>query len=148
MRRAVRAIVLRNDALLVMHRNKFGQSYYTLVGGGIRSGESPEQAVLREVHEESSISVGSPRLVFVEAGGEPFGPQYIYLCEYQSGEAALPPQSEEAKIHALGSNLYTPAWLPVVQLPGVALVTTPLKAAIIHSLQHGFPDHPVEIRPK
>ena len=44
MRTAVRAIVIKDQSLLVMHRNKFGQEFYALVGGGVDYGESAEQA--------------------------------------------------------------------------------------------------------
>lgn len=146
MRRAVRAIVVKDDALLVMHRNKFGQQYYALVGGAIKPGERPEQAVLREVREETSLQVTSPRLVIVEEAGDPFGTQLIYVCHYQGGEVALPPHSEEAKIHAMGQNLYTPGWLPVRQLPDVPFVTEKLKQTLINGLVRGFADQPIEIR--
>jgi 8-oxo-dGTP diphosphatase len=142
MRKAARAIVVKDDALLVMHRNKFGEQYYALVGGAIKPGESAEQAALREVREETSLAIANPRLVFIEQPGEPFGTQYIFLCDYQTGAVALPPESEEAKIHALGSNLYEPMWLPVKQLPDVPFLSTNLKRAIVHGLLRGFPQQP------
>ncbi len=143
MRKAVRVIVVKDDALLVMHRNKFGQQYYTLVGGAIKPNESPLMAIDREVREETSLLVTNPRFVFMEEAGEPYGTQYVYLCEYTGGDAMLDPDSDEAKIHALGSNLYTPTWLPVRELPNVPFVSGSLQNAIIHGLLHGFPDKPM-----
>jgi 8-oxo-dGTP diphosphatase len=143
MRKAVRAIVIRNDALLVMHRNKFGEEYYTLIGGGIDHGETAEQSLLREIAEETGIVVASPRLVFVEEAGDPYGPQYIYVCEYQSGEPALAPHSEEAKIHALGQNLYTPMWLSLKDLPHVRFLSETLKKHILKALEReAWPERP------
>ena len=66
MRKAVRVIMLRDNNMLAMHRNKFGQQYYALVGGGIDSGETPEQALVREVKEETSLNISRYRMVFVE----------------------------------------------------------------------------------
>ncbi len=142
MRKAVRAIVIHDNQLLVMHRNKFGQEYYTLIGGGIDPGESPEQALLREVHEESGLRISNPRLVYVEEAGDPFGTQYIYLCDYVSGEPALRPDSEEAMIHELGKNLYVPMWLPVSQFASLPFVSETLKQEIISALQGNFPAQP------
>ena len=82
MRQAVRAIIVRDGHLLVIHRNKFGQEYYTLPGGGIDPGETAEHALLREIHEETTLSAVNPRLVIVEDSGDPYGMQYIYLCQY------------------------------------------------------------------
>lgn len=146
MRRAVRAIVVKDDALLVMHRNKFGHEYYTLIGGGVDGGESLEDALHREVMEETSLTISSPRLVFTEEAGEPYGTQYVYLCKYESGEVAMPADSEEAKIHALGKNLYTPEWLPVVDLPDIPFLSETLKDALIDGLLHGFPEKTIELK--
>jgi 8-oxo-dGTP pyrophosphatase MutT (NUDIX family) len=128
-----------------MHRNKFGEQYYSLIGGAMLPNESAEQTINREVREETGLVVIIPRLVFVEQAGEPFGAQYIFLCDYRSGEVALSPESEEFKIHALGKNLYMPMWLPIKQLPDVPFVSEGLKQAVINGLARGFPEQPVEI---
>ncbi len=146
MRRAARAIIVKDDTLLVMHRDKFGEQYYILVGGALRGHETPEQALVREVHEEANIAIVNPRLVFIEHAGDPYGLQYIYLCDYAGGNVALTPESDEAKIHAMGSNLFTPMWLPVRDLPDVPFVSRTLQAAVIDGLLHGFSAEPVELR--
>ncbi len=140
MRKAVRAIIIHDEKLLVMHRNKFGKEYYSLVGGGIDFGESAEQALAREVYEESMLRYASPRLVIVQEAGEPYGTQYIYLCEYQGGEPKLEPSSAEASISALGQNLYTPMWLPLGHLQDSPFVAGVLKHAILQGHSHGFPE--------
>lgn len=145
MRKAVRAVVVKNDALLLMRRNKFGEEYYTLIGGGIGVGETPEQALMREVHEESSLSVANPRLVYVEKAGDPYGDQFIFLCDYSSGDVALPAESTEAKIHALGANLYEPVWLPIKKLAEVSFVSEALRNTLVTALTQGFPSQPQTI---
>lgn len=139
-RRAVRAIVIKDNQLLVMHRNKFGQEYDTLPGGGIDPGETGEQALLRELDEETGVVVAIDRLVFVEEAGDPYGTQYIYLCTYTSGEPALRPDSDEAHIQKLGKNLYTPGWLPLTALPDAPFVSEQLKQAILQALGGKFPE--------
>jgi 8-oxo-dGTP diphosphatase len=147
MRKAVRAIVIKDDHLLLMHRNRFGQEYYILAGGGIDPNETAEQALLREIKEETNLTVKNPELVFVEYAGDPFGIQYIYLCEYESGEVGLQPTSEEAAINKLGQNLYSSLWLPIAKFPDVAFVSDALKHAILDALKSGFPKEPVAIKP-
>ena len=85
MRTSVRAIVVKDDTLLVMHRNKKGKEYYALIGGGVDPGESLEEALHRELEEEACIAVSNPRLVIIQEGGERFGLQYMYLCDYIGG---------------------------------------------------------------
>ncbi len=146
MRRAARAIVIHNDNLLVMHRNKFGTEYETLPGGAIEIGEETENAVIRELLEEASIVATNQRLVFVEDAGDMYGIQYVFLCDYVSGEPQLDPDSPEAPIHAMGKNLYEPKWVSLADLPQLPFVSERLKQAIIGAVTNGFPVEPVEIR--
>jgi len=146
MRKAARAIVVKDNKLLVTKRNKFGSVYYILIGGGVNIGETPEQVLIRELREESGMQVSDPRLVFVEDAGMPYGVQYIYLCQHQSGDKpVLSPDSDEAKITALGLNLYEPMWLPLDQLHTVPFKSEHLRQAILDGLEHGFPEKPVDI---
>ncbi len=140
-------MVVKDDALLVMHRNKFGEEYYALVGGGVDRGETPEQTALREVKEETTLDVANPRLLFIEQAGDPYGDQYIFLCDYVGGEVSLPATSDEGKIHALGQNLYKPMWLPVKDLPSVNFLSETLKNVLVDCFLHGFPDTVQTIRP-
>lgn len=144
MRQAVRAIVIKDDNLLVMHRNKFGKEYETLPGGNIEVGETPEQALLRELREETSVQVTPDRLVFIEQAGDPYGTQYIFLCTYVSGEPQLSPDSEEAHINKLGQNLYEPKWVALKDLPNLPFLSEKLKRTIIESAGTSFPSEPIE----
>lgn len=145
-RQAVRAIVINDDQLLVMHRNKFGQEYETLPGGGIEPYEAPETAVARELSEETSIQIGEKRLVFIEHAGDPFGDQLIFLCQYLSGEPKLADNSEEAHINKLGKNLYEPKWVPISELDKLPFVSEKLKQVLLDSVKNGFPAETIEIR--
>ncbi len=145
MRKAVRAIVVRGDQVLVMHRNKFGKEYYTLIGGGIDAGETAEQALSREVFEESGFSLQSGRLVFVEESGDPYGTQYIYLCEVTGdNQPQLSPQSDEAKIYDMG-NKHTPMWMPIKEFASVEFRTPRLQKALLYGFEHGFPPQAVQL---
>lgn len=129
-----------------MHRNKFGKEYETLPGGNIEVGESPEQALAREIDEETTITVANPRLVFVEEAGDPYGTQYIFTCEYVAGEPSLREDSEEAHINKLGQNLYDPRWITLTDLPELPFLSEKLKHAILDSVSRGFPEQPEQIR--
>lgn len=145
MRRAARAIILKDDQLLVMHRNKFGQEYDILIGGAVEIGETPTQAVLREIQEEAGIEVSQPRLVFVEQAPEPYGVQYIFLCHYISGEAKLHPDSTETKIDSMGQNRYQPVWRKYGEFLELPFRSESLKRAISNGIEHGFPEQAIDI---
>lgn len=148
MRRAARAIIIKDNKIIVTHRNKFGMQYYMLPGGGVDYGETPEQALYREMAEEVCVTIANPRLVFIEQAGEPYGTQYIYLCEYVSGEPALHPDSREAKIHAMGQNLYEPMWMSLDEFAATELRSESIKQAILKCNKKGWPQEPVDITGK
>jgi 8-oxo-dGTP pyrophosphatase MutT (NUDIX family) len=56
-RKAVRAVIRRGDHLLMVHSTVAGD--YKLPGGGIEAGESPAEALVREVREECGFAVVS-----------------------------------------------------------------------------------------
>lgn len=144
MRRAVRAIVIKENNLLVMHRNKFGVQYDTLPGGRVEINESLQEALFRELEEETTLVIDNPRLIFIEHAGLPYGDQYIFLCEYISGEPQLDANSDEAVIDRLGENLYQPAWLPLNVLSEKPFVSEQLKNKILECLNRGWPEIPEE----
>lgn len=143
-RQVVRAIVVHEDRLLVMHRLYQGREYFNLVGGGIEPDESPESALLREVAEETSVVVANPRPVFVQDAAA-HGMQHVYVCDYVSGEPHLQPDSEEAALHAQGQNLYKPQWMDLKIFVHAPFVSETLRQAILHGIAHGWPVGPVKI---
>lgn len=147
MRKSARAIVIKDGALLVMCRNKFGSKYVTLPGGAIEMGESPDACAVREVAEETSVTAQNPRLVCIDQA-EFYGDQLIFVCQYVSGEPQLSAASTEASIHQMGKNLYEPGWLPLSQLPEVPFLSRPLQQFITKYAVAGWPDHVVEFTSK
>lgn len=148
MRYCARAIVFKDDQLLVMKRFKIDKEYYTLLGGTVEAGEAPDRAALREVYEESGVEVANPRLMFVEDAGDPYGPQHVFLCDYVSGEPALPADSEEAFWTKPGVNTYEPQWLGLDKLKDTPFVSPLLKEAILMALQYGWPKEPYHFSSK
>ncbi len=54
-RDSARGIIIRNGKVAMIHSLKY--DYYKFPGGGIESGESPADAVIREVREEAGLIV-------------------------------------------------------------------------------------------
>ncbi len=128
-----------------MKRNKFGKQYFTLLGGGVELGEDLEPALRRELDEEARMKIGEVRLVFIEEAGEPYGTQYIFLCDYVGGDPILRTDSEEALLSAGGQNTYEPMWMKIDELPGVSFVSEQLKNVLVQAFEHGFPEESQQI---
>jgi 8-oxo-dGTP pyrophosphatase MutT (NUDIX family) len=139
---SVRAIIIKDKSLLSMRRDKFGMQYYTLIGGGVDVGEDHETALRREIMEETGLQVGKVRWVFTEDGGDLYGVQYVFTCEYMGGEPQLSPSSEEAAISALGKNIYEPVWLPLDKLKYLTFRSSSVRDAVLDAQTQGYPDEP------
>lgn len=143
---AARAIIIENDKLLVMHRNKHGKEYFTLVGGQLRADESPEQALVREVKEETGLDVISSRLVYAEEHAEPYNHQYIFVCEVAPhGDVAIQDASEEASMNRISINTHTPLWVDISTFARLPFLTIRLQESIVTALKKGFPKEPIKL---
>ncbi|TAH34076.1 NUDIX hydrolase [Candidatus Saccharibacteria bacterium] len=143
---AARAIILQDNKILVMRRNKQSGDYYTLVGGRIQDGESPEEGLVREVKEETGLDVTSAQLVFTEEHRAPYNEQLIFLCEIIPREdVALQEYSEEAALNRHDFSIHEPLWVPVRAFSQLPFRTPQLQAAITKALSRGFPDNPIKL---
>ncbi|MET0695716.1 MAG: NUDIX domain-containing protein [Propionibacteriaceae bacterium] len=81
------AVVIRRGLLLVVLRARQGRHYAVLPGGGIEIGESPEQAAVRELAEETSLVAVATQRLWVRADG---GRRAVYVRMSEvTGEPAL-----------------------------------------------------------
>ncbi len=55
----VSALIFRDDKILLFHRFRDGNEYWVIPGGGVEEGETVEEALQRELWEETSISFSS-----------------------------------------------------------------------------------------
>ena len=54
---STRAIIFIDDKIALIYRNKNGNIYYSLPGGGVEENETLEEATIREVKEELNLDV-------------------------------------------------------------------------------------------
>jgi len=64
-RRSGRVIVIHEGRVAAIQRDRAGHTYYVFPGGGVERNETPDQAAIREAHEELGISIRPQKLVAV-----------------------------------------------------------------------------------
>lgn len=86
---AVIVLVHRGDEVLLVHANNFKGDYYGLVAGFVETGETLEQAVQREVMEETGLRIKNLRYFSSQPWPYPCGLMVGFFAEYESGEIRL-----------------------------------------------------------
>ncbi len=89
-------VIIKESKVLMIHRFKNGDEYFVLPGGGIEKGESPEDALIREIKEETSLEIKIEKSSgnFIDEFGDE---HFNFLCEYISGEPKFEADSPEVK---------------------------------------------------
>lgn len=96
-----------------------GGEYWVFPGGGVEVGETPEQAMVREVQEELSLQVTEYKLLFEMFNdftmNEKYPPrqEYYYLVTAFTGEVKLGGEEAERMSEA---DQYHPTWVPLSQI--------------------------------
>ena len=88
------AFIWKNDKVLLLKRakgEKVFPEHWELPGGKVEYAEKPEDAVIREIQEETGlkIKVGRPYSAFSYLWGEKHYIYIQYFCEILSGEIKL-----------------------------------------------------------
>ena len=82
MLKSARAIIIKKEnKLLLMKRTKPNEVYYVTIGGGIEDSETSEQALLRELKEESGSIVDKPVFAFHYDDIERQNSVDFYVCK-------------------------------------------------------------------
>lgn len=81
------AVIIKDGEVLLFHRFRDGREYWAFPGGSIEEGETPEEAVDREIFEELNLRIINKRFLFkVKNQGRE---EYNYLIEKYEGKPKL-----------------------------------------------------------
>ncbi|MBQ7652661.1 MAG: NAD(+) diphosphatase [Victivallales bacterium] len=86
---AVITMITRNDGkeVLLAHNRRFSSPSFSLIAGFVEAGESLEQAVSREIREETGITVKNIRYLHSQPWPFPNSLMLGFQAEYESGTA-------------------------------------------------------------
>lgn len=130
------AILIKGDKVLLIHR-KNEKEYFVFPGGGVEEGETVEQAVIRELQEETTIDVKINKLLYhhiYDDGSE----QFFYLCDYMKGEPKLSEDSEENKKMSEGNEFYNPLWVKIEELKNMLIYPLEIRDLLIEDFRNNF----------
>lgn len=118
-------ILVQEGKVLVMLRQRDGHRYCVLPGGGVEPGESLEQGCLREVKEETGLSV---RMLEAAITLQNLGRnEYYFWIDEPHGTLEMGgPEAEQN----CAENHYQPAWISVDDLDDLRLMPEEMRARI------------------
>ncbi|MFZ5815890.1 MAG: NUDIX hydrolase [Bacillota bacterium] len=128
MRERGAVIIIRDGEVALIRRSHGGSSYFLFPGGMVETGETVEQAAVREAWEELGLHVTLGRLVAICERNSSL--QYHFLATIQGGEFGAGTGEELHHSPESERGSYTPCWLPVKELLDHDVRPRPLAQAI------------------
>lgn len=125
-RPSVYGIIIKDHKVLLSPQ--YEDNCYDLPGGGIEVGESPKQALRREVKEETGIVVKRPRLLGVDTSYyKPLDKKnqfwqtllLYYWCDYARGEISTAGFDRYERQYARIAE-----WFPISELSSIKVAST------------------------
>lgn len=108
---AVIVRIERGDEILLARSPHFAPGVYSTIAGFVEPGESLEETVLREVHEEVGVTVANLRYFRSQPWPFPNSLMIGFVADYRSGELKLQPGEIE------DAGWFTVDTLPVLPSP-------------------------------
>lgn len=102
------ALVRRTDLLLIQRNRPPSEGLWSLPGGRLEPGETPEQCAVRELREELGLAVFALRPLLVLR----HGPYRLQSFATQAFEGDIVPAADEIRDWR---------WVTAAQLPGLAV---------------------------
>lgn len=137
MRVSSRCILIENNKVLLIYRERDGEKYYVFPGGGIEDNETKEDCISRECKEELGIDINIKKYVY-EIKGKDFI-QHFFLIERKSGEVGTG-NPEEYEVNRV-EGVQIPKFISISELSKLNIVSPP----IVKQFLEDFDNYGVEL---
>lgn len=129
----VRAIIIRNDKILLIKRIKPNLVYWIIPGGAVENYETDKEALIRECREELGIDVRVNKLLLEMNSKKPGHKdqrEFFYLCKIISGKigSGHGPEFEKNSSYV---GKYEIEWKNIKKLEEIDLMPKEIKEIII-----------------
>jgi 8-oxo-dGTP pyrophosphatase MutT (NUDIX family) len=137
-------VLIEDDKVALIERFRDGKHYFVFPGGGADLEETPEQAAVREMEEETGLRVNAKcELAVIHFG---LSTQHYYLAQRVSGEYGSGTGEEytDADPDNPAEGIYIPVWMPLGELREHDNVyPVEVVELVLNSVDTGWPQDPV-----
>jgi 8-oxo-dGTP diphosphatase len=139
-------VLIEDGKVALIERHRAGKHYYVFPGGGVDAGETPEQAAIREMEEETGLRVTVLRkLAEVHFG---VSEQVYYLVDTLDGEFGTGTGIEltDSDPDDPNEGIYIPIWMPLEELPHhKSVYPAHVAALVVAAVNAGWPEAPLVV---
>ena len=122
------ALILNNQKqLLLIYRVNEGREYWVYPGGSVEPGESFEAAAIREVLEETSLSVSGPIMTLENLNAGRLERYFRFRNISGTVTLGIGPEAERAS----DTNIYKPVWLSRNEFLMATVVPGEIKSKVV-----------------
>lgn len=135
MEKRVRAVIIKDEKILLIKRTKSDLIYWVIPGGGVEISETNEEALIRECKEELGVRVKIKELILdtiSEKKETAKQKEYFYLVDILDGVVGSG-QGPEFQNNSGYLGQYNIEWVKIVDLPNIDL-----KPELIKNIIYGY----------
>ena len=130
----VAAIVVQDDEILLVRHVKHGKTYWLLPGGGVKYGETLEEALVREIEEETNLDVVVERPVMMNDSVPPDRHRHVMNICFTARITGGTLQTEDSEV------LKEVRFVPIDDVTDLPLFYPDIRTPLLDAYSRGFPE--------
>ena len=139
-------VLIENGKVALIERHRAGKHYYVFPGGGVDEGETPEQAAIREMEEETGLRVTVQRkLAEIHFG---LSEQVYFLVDRLDGKfgTGMGEEFTDSDPDDPTEGVYIPIWMPLEELPQHEnIYPADVAVLVLNAVNVGWPVEPIVV---